>query len=154
PAGDVQLAAGVSYRKQYIHQDVDSAIESVVDQDLNLTCAGPQSICSASLQGGYNVKEAYAEVLVPILKDMPFVHSLNLDLGDRYSKYNLFGSTNNWKIALEYKPIDDLLVRGTVSKVFRAPSVTDLYRGPGGDSPTAVDPLNPNCAAQGTCQIT
>jgi outer membrane receptor protein involved in Fe transport len=150
PAGDIQAAAGVNYTKQYINTVVDSA---VLINPVDLTCSGPQSICSAPTQGGYNVKEAYAELLVPVLKDQPFVHSLNIDLGDRYSKYNLFGSTNNWKIAIEYKPIEDLLVRATVSKVFRAPSVTNLYAGPSSDSPTAVDPLHPNCAASGTCQL-
>ena len=150
PAGDMQAAVGVNYTKQYIDNSVDSA---VLINPADLTCSGPQSICSAPTQGGYNVKEAYAELLVPVLKDMPFVHSLNIDLGDRFSKYNLFGSTNNWKIAIEYKPIEDLLLRGTVSKVFRAPTVTNLYAGPSSDSPTAVDPLNPNCAATGTCQV-
>jgi len=150
PAGDVGAAAGVSYSKQYINNVVDSA---VLINPADLTCSGPQSICSAPTQGGYNVKEAYAELLVPILKDAPFVHSLTLDIGDRYSKYNLFGSTSNWKVALEYKPIEDLLVRATVSKVFRAPTVTNLYGGPSSDSPTAVDPLHPNCASSGTCQV-
>ncbi|MEP6941163.1 MAG: TonB-dependent receptor, partial [Rudaea sp.] len=58
----------------------------------------------------------------------------------------------NWKIAIEYKPIEDLLIRATVSKVFRAPSVTDLFAGPGADSVTATDPCgaaalasNPAC---------
>jgi outer membrane receptor protein involved in Fe transport len=154
PAGDLAVAAGVSYRKEYVDQKVDHAIESQIDSNLNITCSGPQSVCGAPQQGGFNVKEAYAELLVPILKDQPFVHSLNVDLGDRYSKYSNFGSTNNWKVAIEYKPIEDLLLRGTVSKVFRAPSVTNLFGGPASDSPTAVDPLHPNCAALGTCQIT
>ena len=64
---------------------------------------------------------------MPILKDVPFVHSLNIDIGDRYSKYSNFGSTNNWKVAIEYRPIEDLLLRGTVSKVFRAPTPTNLF---------------------------
>jgi outer membrane receptor protein involved in Fe transport len=89
------------------------------------------------------------------LKDLPFVHSLNIDLGDRYSKYSLFGSTNNWKVALEYRPIEDLLLRGTVSKVFRAPLLTDVYRGPGGSSPAATDPCNNLAAGQtnAACQF-
>ena len=53
------------------------------------------------------MKEAYAELLVPILKDVPFAHSLNVDIGDRYSKYSNFGSTSNWKVAIEYRPIED-----------------------------------------------
>lgn len=153
PAGDMQLAAGVSYRKQYLNNVVDSTIATQIDKNFNLTCDGPQSICSAPAQGGYNLKEAYAELLVPVLKEQPFVHSLNIDLGDRFSKYNLFGTTNNWKVAIEYKPFEDLLIRSTVSKVFREPTVTNLYAGPSSDAPVAIDPLNPNCAQQGTCQL-
>src|SRR5581483_1300541 len=134
------------------NSEPDPLIATEVDQNLNFTCAGPSSICNAATRGGFNVKEAYAELLVPLLKDMPWAHSLNLDLGDRYSKYSDFGSTNNWKAALEYRPIEDLLLRGTVSKVFRAPTVTDLFRGPAVESPTATDPCgsaavasNPAC---------
>ncbi|HZP67611.1 MAG TPA: TonB-dependent receptor, partial [Rudaea sp.] len=165
PAGTVQLAAGASYRKEYTNSEPDPLIATEVDQNLNFTCAGPSSICNAATRGGFNVKEAYAELLVPLLKDMPWAHSLNLDLGDRYSKYSDFGSTNNWKAALEYRPIEDLLLRGTVSKVFRAPTVTDLFRGPAVESPTATDPCgsaavasNPACQGYtftntGTSQI-
>ena len=80
-------------------------------------------------------------MLIPILKDVPFAHSLNIDIGDRYSKYSNFGSTNNWKVAIEYRPIEDLLLRATVSKVFRAPTPTNLFAGPTGDAPTAVGPV-------------
>ncbi len=153
PAGTVQLAGGVSYRKEYVNYDVDPLVKTTVDQNLNFTCAGPGSICSSPTRGGFNVKEAYAELLIPVLKDLPWVHSLNLDIGDRYSKYSAFGNTNNWKVALEYRPIEDLLLRGTVSKVFRAPSATDLFRGPAGDSPTATDPCGPAAVANNpACQ--
>ena len=144
PAGDVQLAVGGSYRKEYVDGQVDPLINTTYSTDASgspiFLCPGPNSICSAAAQGGYNVKEAYAELLVPILKDMPLVHSLNVDIGDRYSKYSNFGSTNNWKFAIEYRPIEDLLLRGTVSKVFRAPTPTNLFAGPTGDAPTATDP--------------
>ena len=161
PAGDVQLAVGSSYRKEYVDQQVDPIINTTFTQPggiPQLNCAGPSSICSSPIQGGYNVKEAYGELLVPILKDLPFVHSLNIDIGDRYSKYSNFGSTNNWKIALEYRPIEDLLLRGTVSKVFRAPTTSNLFAGPAGDAPTATDPCagttgNTNKACGGFASI-
>ena len=143
PAGDVQLAVGGNYRKEYQDTRVDPLL-NITFNNVNgiptLNCPGPSSICSSPTQGGYNVKEAYAEVLVPILKDAPFAHSLNIDIGDRYSKYSNFGSTSNWKIALEYRPIEDLLLRGTVSKVFRAPTTSNLFAGPAQDAPTASDP--------------
>jgi len=142
PAGPMQLAIGGSHRKEYLNTQADSSLEGHLNNAGSLVCHVSQSICSGSGTGSYNVREAYAELLVPLLKDMPFAHSLNLDLGDRYSKYNLFGNTNNWKVALEYRPIEDLLLRGTVSKVFRAPLLSDLYRGAAGSSPTATDPCN------------
>ena len=143
PAGDVQLAVGGNYRKEYQDSKVDPLLNITfnnVGGVPTLNCPGPGSICSSPTQGGYNVKEAYAEVLIPILKDAPFAHSLNIDIGDRYSKYSNFGSTSNWKIALEYRPIEDLLLRGTVSKVFRAPTTSNLFAGPSQDAPTATDP--------------
>lgn len=149
PAGTVQLAGGVSYRKEYTN--------NIVSNDLLLNPATGTctlgSACSAKLQGGYNVKEAYAELYIPILKDIPFIHALNVTLGDRFSKYNTFGSTNNWKIGVEYHPIDDLMLRGTVSTIFRAPNISDVFGAPISSAPLlSSDPCdhitvaNPACA--------
>ncbi|MEO6967191.1 MAG: TonB-dependent receptor [Rhodanobacteraceae bacterium] len=142
PAGSVQLAAGVDYRKVYSHAQND--FPTTIDQDPNSPgfggCQAPQSACTAALQGGFNVKEVYAELFVPILKDIPFARSLNVTLGDRYSKYSLAGSTNNYKVAVEWKPIDDLLLRGTVQKIFRAPTIGQLFATPTGNAPAFNDP--------------
>ena len=135
PAGTVQLAGGVSYRKQF-GQTIPDAIEV---PDAALICDIGTG-CVSAVSGGYNVKEAYAEALIPILKDVPFANALNLTIGDRYSKYSIFGSTNNTKFAIEYRPIEDLLLRGTVSSVFRAPTISDLYQGSTSSAPQAVDP--------------
>ena len=91
PAGTMQLAVGASYRKEYTHNNVDTSL--LINPATGNCTLGSQ--CGSPLQGGYNVKEVYAELFMPILKDMPFVHALNLTLGDRYSKYNNFGNTNN-----------------------------------------------------------
>jgi outer membrane receptor protein involved in Fe transport len=158
PAGDVQAAFGGIYRKEYADGQVDPLINTTYTTDAQgvptLLCPGPSSICSSATQGGFNIKEAYAELLIPVLKDVPFAQSLNVDLGDRYSKYSNFGSTSNWKVAVEWRPIDDLLIRGTVSKVFRAPTPTDLFSGPGADAVTATDPCagNPGAASNRACQ--
>lgn len=137
PAGDVQLAVGGDYRKEYSHSIVDFI---ALANPLTGACQAPQSACSSPLQGGFNVKEVYAELLVPILKDVPFAKSLNVTLGARYSRYNLAGSTTNQKLAVEWRPINDLLLRGTVQKVFRAPSLNELFRGAAGSAPPFNDP--------------
>jgi len=131
PAGAVQLAAGASHRTEDTHSYVDPLL--TIDPASGTCALGSQ--CSSPLQGGYSVKEAYAEAFFPILKDLPFAHALNLTLGDRYSNYSTFGSTNNWKAALEYRPVEDLLLRATVSKIFRAPTVGNVFGSPVSSAP-------------------
>ncbi|WP_254423802.1 TonB-dependent receptor [Rhodanobacter sp. C03] len=149
PAGTVQLAAGASYRKDYLHSVVDPLLQV---NSLGVCVLGSQ--CTGAVQGGYNVKEVYAEAFIPVLTDLPGVKSLNVTLGDRYSKYNNVGSTNNAKLAIEWKPIDDLLLRGTVAQVFRAPNLWELYAAPAVSADTVKNdpctgytgnPVNPAC---------
>ena len=84
--------------------------------------------------------EGYFEGFVPILKDLPGVESLNFDGGVRYASYSLFGNTTKGEGKLEYKPIKDLLIRGTFAQVFRIPTLQDLYQGPQNTSVTFNDP--------------
>src|SRR4051812_1312250 len=139
PAGTMQLAVGTQYRKEYTHSIVDTSLQ--INPATGVCVLGSQ--CGSALQGGYNVKEVYAELFIPVLKDIPFVHALNVTVGDRYSKYNNFGNTNNGKIALEWRPIEDLLLRGTVSEVFRAPTVANLFAAAASNAPKlASDPCD------------
>ncbi|MDP1222816.1 TonB-dependent receptor domain-containing protein, partial [Klebsiella pneumoniae] len=66
---------------------------------------------------------------IPLLADMAFAKQLSVDLASRYSRYSNFGSTTNSKFGLTWKPVDDLLVRGSISEGFRAPTINDLYGG-------------------------
>jgi outer membrane receptor protein involved in Fe transport len=150
PGGSVQLAVGANYRTEYTHSNADTSL--IINPDTGICILGSQ--CASSLQGGFNVKEAYAELFVPILKDLPFIHALNVTIGDRYSKFSTFGSTNNAKLAVEWRPIEDLLLRGTASKVFRAPQVGNVFGGATSDAPKLSSdpcdhytgsPVNPAC---------
>jgi len=131
PAGTAQLALGASYRKEYQNNTV--AADLTIDPTTGSCTLGSQ--CSSHLQGGYNVKEAYGELFLPILKDLPFVNSLNVTISDRYSKYSTFGSTNNAALGVEFRPIADLLLRGNYNKVFRAPTVADVFGAPVSSAP-------------------
>ncbi|MFA6232325.1 MAG: TonB-dependent receptor [Rhodanobacter sp.] len=138
PGGTMQLAVGALYRQQSMNYTVTP------DALLNLAtgkCQILQEGCGSPGRGSENVKELYAESLIPLLADQPWAKSLNLDLGVRSSKYSTSGTTTNGKIAVEWKPIADLLVRGTVSQVFRAPNLDELY-----DGVTLIQPnLNDPC---------
>ena len=136
PAGAVSLAVGALYRKEFTNNKVDSTI--FINPLTGRCPLGSQ--CASPLAGNISTKEVFAEVLIPILKDIPFAHSLTVDIGSRYSEFSLAGNTSNSKVAIEWRPIQDLLLRGTVSQVFRSPSIGELFRGNANDAATAQDP--------------
>jgi len=135
PAGAVQLAFGAQWRKEYER----SSVEYVAVANPDATCLISQEACGSPVKGGFTDGELYAELFVPILKDAPFAKALNVTLGSRYSNYDLFGNNTSSKLQVEWRPFNDLLFRGTVAEVFRAPSITDLYAGPAGNAPVLQD---------------
>lgn len=136
PAGAAQLAFGGAWRREYQRSEVDYVALASTDG----TCFISQEACGSPLSGSFSVGELYAELFLPLLKDVPFARALNVTLGSRYSNYSNFGNTVNSKLAVEWRPIDDLLLRGTVAEVFRAPTIGDLFTGPSGNAPQASDP--------------
>ncbi|MFT3897881.1 MAG: TonB-dependent receptor [Thermomonas sp.] len=135
PAGAAQLAFGAQWRHEYQRSEV----EFVAVANPDATCQISQEACGSPVTGGFTTSELYGELFLPLLKDVPFAKTLNATLGTRYSDYDLFGNNTSSKLQVEWRPFDDLLLRGTVAEVFRAPSVTDLYAGPAGNAPLLQD---------------
>jgi len=119
PAGELGFAVGAEYRNES---------GKFVPDALAVT-GGSTNLSSGPTRGGYNVKEFYAELSAPLLKDVPMAKELTLNLASRYSKYNTFGNTTNSKLGFVWKPLDQLMLRGTVAEGFRAPTIADLYGG-------------------------
>ena len=137
-AGTIQGAVGTSYRKSYLSTSVDALTKFLPP---NYTaCQLAAETCGADTVGDQSVKEVYGELLIPLLKDKPAAKAMNLTLGTRYSKYSIFGSTTNSSAKLEYRPVTDLMFRGTWSQVFRAPAIADLFGGQQATFPTFSDP--------------
>ncbi|WP_199100639.1 TonB-dependent receptor [Dyella sp. ASV21] len=145
PAGAMQLSVGALYRKNTMNYNVTS--DAILDPTTN-TCTVLSEACGSPGGGSINVKELYAETLIPVLSEQPFAYALNVDLGVRTSNYSTSGTTTNGKIAIEWRPIADLLVRGTASQVFRAPNLDELYDGRTVAGPTLNDPCVGLTAAQ------
>ena len=137
PAGAMQLAVGGLYRERTMNYTVTP--DAVLDLNTG-RCEVLQEACGSPGRGKDNVKELYAESLIPLLANQPWAYSLNIDLGIRASKYSTSGTTTNKKIAIEWRPIQDLLLRGTVSEVFRAPNLDELYDGVTLVQPSPSDP--------------
>ena len=119
PAGQVAFAGGLEHRTVRGYDRPGQFEQSGYSTDL----AGNSTF------GEYTVKEAYLELQVPLLKNLPFAELLNANLASRYSDYSNFGNTTNSKLSLMWKPIKDLLVRGTYAEGFRAPTVGDTFGG-------------------------
>ena len=119
PAGDLGFAVGVEHRKEEGGYYPDAIAQSGASTNL---ASGPT-------YGKYSLDEVYAELNVPLLADLPGAQELSLSLASRYSDYDTFGDTTNSKVGFTWRPIDDLLVRGTWSEGFRAPTIGNLYGG-------------------------
>ncbi|AWH26497.1 TonB-dependent receptor [Stenotrophomonas sp. YAU14D1_LEIMI4_1] len=119
PAGDLAFAAGYEHREESGEYNPDALLQSGLSTDL----------AGAPTKGDYELDEFYLELNVPILADVAFAKELSLDVAGRYSDYNTFGDTVNSKFGLKWKPIDDLLIRGTYATGFRAPNIANMYGG-------------------------
>ena len=61
---------------------------------------------------------AFAELYVPLTAQ------LDMQLAGRYDRYSDFGGTFNPKVAISYRPHEDLVLRASWATSFRAPSLT------------------------------
>lgn len=127
PAGDLSFALGGDYRETSFDYQPDHGL--VLADTPSYDTAVPTS-------GRQRVSEAFAELLVPVVKNLPFAKEVTLDLGYRYSDYNLFGGVSTWKADASWTPIDTIRFRGGFQRAIRAPSVGELF------APTVTGNLN------------
>ncbi|OYY70898.1 TonB-dependent receptor domain-containing protein [Sphingomonas sp. 28-63-12] len=75
------------------------------------------------------VKEGFAEISLPLLKDLPFVHELTLDGAVRVSNYNLgnTGTVVAYNASGIYSPVEGVRFRAGYARAIRAPTQADLY---------------------------
>ncbi|UTP38231.1 TonB-dependent receptor [Phenylobacterium sp. LH3H17] len=150
PAGPLQVAAGATYRKDKGWRNPDNLIV------LGVANSNQQS----PIRGAIEAVEGYAELSVPLLKDMPLVESLRFDGAIRYSDYKRFGSDVNYKAALDWSIAYGLRARATWGTAFRVPNVAELFSGVTQGQLTTTDPcsryststnatLRANCQAAG-----
>jgi iron complex outermembrane receptor protein len=100
--------------------------------------------------GDFSVEEAYIELAVPILADVAFAQNLSLELATRFSDYSNFGNTTNSKVGVTWRVNEELMVRGTWSEAFRAPSIVELFRGAADNFGNVTDPCNGGAAGNPT----
>ncbi len=119
PAGPVGFAFGAEYREEAVSGFVDPLFQPVV---ANGVTSGTWIYGNyLATTGKYNVKEAFAELLVPLFKGADFNGAV------RVTDYSTSGTVVTWKAGATYQMIRDIKVRGTVSRDIRAPNLQELF---------------------------
>lgn len=173
-AGPVTAAFGGSYRHEEILQVVRDPTNPPNDNDHGhpVLCNGDAAAVAAGLRGenpadcantvgiqfskvsnvagALETKEAFAEVGVPILADMPFVKLLKTDLAARWADYTGSGGIWAYKFGADWEVLEGLRLRGTYSRDVRAANLSERYDKTGGAG-TITDPAH---ASAGVINIT
>ncbi|KQZ61660.1 hypothetical protein ASD67_20925 [Sphingopyxis sp. Root1497] len=131
PAGKVQLALGGEYRREKGTSGSDAQTLAVISN----VAAVP------SFSGSFNVKEAFAELSVPLLSGKPFFEELKVDFAGRVSDYSQknVGTVYSYHAGADWMPVEGLRFRTQYGTAQRAPSLPELYSPPRDDTDTVVD---------------
>lgn len=146
PAGSLAFAAGYERRTNTFRDIPDSLIAAGLSS----------SNFREETDGQQTAEEGYLELAVPILSGLPGVESLDFSIAARRSEFENTGQIGDLVVSedfdntslqygLMYRPVGDLLIRGSYSETFRAPSVSNLFAGGGegflaGQDPCGVSP--------------
>jgi iron complex outermembrane receptor protein len=129
PGGDVQAAVGASYRHEAIND------QSANPENLARPFDRYYGINAVGAVGSRNVKSAFYEVSAPI------VDEFELSASGRYDDYSSGQNNFSPKFGAKFKPIQQVLIRGTWSKGFRIPSFNEAF----GLPTTGYTTLSVNC---------
>lgn len=95
------------------------------------------------LNGAFDVKEGFAEAVVPIL-NAEGVAVIELNGAGRYSDYSTSGGIWSWKFGGTARLFDDLRLRGVYSRDIRSPGISELFAIQSINIPTVIDPFRNN----------
>ena len=140
PAGDVGFAAGLEYREEE---------SEFTPSPLNQRGDGFFGVVLPPVAGSFDVREAYAEVLVPLLSDVPMFQELSIEAAVRWADYSLSGDATSWKASADWRPVEGLRLRSSFARSVRAPNIAELFA-PGVDNfPFVTHPCDKDSITQG-----
>lgn len=115
----VGVSFGLEQRSEKLQLETDSQFTS---GDL-FGQGGP----SLGVTGGYTVKEAFGEVRVPILENVPFADLLSVNASYRYSDFSTGKTTDSYGVGFEWAPVKMAKVRGSYQRAARAANIVELF---------------------------
>jgi outer membrane receptor protein involved in Fe transport len=138
PYGPVQASVGVEYRKESSRDDFDPLTNE----------ARNGYVQEPDISGSFNVKEAYGELVVPLLANLPFAQNLTFRTAARVSDYSTSGAVHAWNVGGEWSPVRDIRFRGVYAYAVRAPNINELFSPAASGVTTIVDPCQGVTLAQ------
>ncbi len=136
PSGDLTAAGGLEYRSESLVQSNDNNSRN---GNIGAADFGGKLLSSARW-----VQSMYGELSIPIFGDKwswPGLRSLQVILDERLDNYSHFGSAAKPKVALLYKPLDDISIRLTYSEGYIVPTLGQLFGPTATFQTTAFDPV-------------
>lgn len=121
PYGNLSIAAGMEHRKESLNTVDDPLATSGELAHGYLIGKHPD------IKASFSVTDIYGEIVVPLLRDLPFARHLEIEGAYRYSDYSTVGGTDTWKIAATWAPVDGVTFRGVRSRSVRTPNFGELY---------------------------
>jgi len=151
PAGPVDFAVGIEARRLAVQQIGDFQMSRYKDGNgIRGFPAFYRGVIGAylftnqqSYGGEVTVKEGYAEVVVPLLKEVFLAEDLSLNAAYRYTEYSNSGGVKSYKVGATYRPVKSFLFRGAYSRDIRAPSPVELFQGNAQGAGLIADPNPP-----------
>jgi outer membrane receptor protein involved in Fe transport len=120
PGGPLDFVLGAEYRAEKMTYRQDPLIRSGLTFYNGIgTFSAPANI----------VKEAFGELRIPILKDVPFFRELTVTGAARVSDYKLGRTGTVWAYNSEaqWSPVRDIRFRGAYGRAVRAPNLGELF---------------------------
>ena len=135
-SGPLTVAGGFEYRSESLIQgnDINSEFSNITSADF------PGHLLSARRY----IKSAYGEVDLPLIGEKwswPGLRNIDVVFSERYDNYSDFGDAEKPKLAVRYKPFEDLTFRGTYAEGFIAPTLGELFASPLQFQSTIFDPF-------------
>ena len=127
PAGPLGFAAGAQWRREKMDSQTSTAVLSGTELRPAINI----------INGSRSVSALFAEFNVPVVKD------LSVNLAGRADHYSDFGNAFSPKASARYQAAPWLLVRGTVSRGFRAPSLPEITQSTAVSYVSVLDPRDP-----------
>jgi outer membrane receptor protein involved in Fe transport len=117
PGGPARFVVGGEYRKEKNSFVQDPFVAGGFTNAVSIGTFKPDP---------FVVKELFAEVQLPLLKDQPFFEDLTISGAGRLSWYGgKIGTVKTYNAGIEWSPISDLRLRANYGRAIRAPNVSE-----------------------------